>query len=274
LEDETTSVDDAAGQAAFGAGFDDKPAEKSPERTDKPDPATIARETDPAPEYVQITKNELAEIKAAAAKTASYDKQLASAFGTIGNLKQAIDKLQSKGQQQSDAPTISSAAFTKLQEQFPELADMTKEAVQNALVGFKSTGDAEADEAKFAERLAKHTSAREIEALEDAHPDWRNVVGAVDTGEQPDPEHPFRKWLGTKPPEYQARVSGTQSALVLSRAINLFQRETKAPAKTQPPARDNARADVIRAAVQPRGDGGAPTSSNTREDAFAAGFGS
>jgi hypothetical protein len=117
--------------------------------------------------------------------------------------------------------------------------------------------------------------ARETEALEDAFPDWHSIVGAVGKDEQPDPNNPYRKWLATKPDDYQRRINGTMSAAVIGRSIRLFQSETKAPAKPATQSRDsNARDAVIRGAVQPKGDGGAPSSSNSREDAFAAGFGS
>ncbi len=274
LEDENTA-DDAAGQAAFDAGFEDKPVEKAPEQTETK-PATEAQAKAPEPEYGQLTKDEIASFRAAAAELSSLKKQQASAFGTIGNLKTAIDALRSQTPRGGKIE-ISKEAFADLEKDFPELANSTRAALEKALSGVSGTGDAEADDAAIKRALAEHNAKvaeREIEALEDAHPDWRKVVGAVSVGEDPDPEHPFRKWLGTKPPEYQARVNGTESAAVISRAISLFQRETKAPPKPQPQARDNARAGVLRDAVQPKGDGGAPTSSNTPEDAFAAGFGS
>ena len=274
LEDENTA-DDAAGQAAFDAGFEDKPVEKAPEQTETK-PATESQAKNPEPEYVQITKSDWDTVKAAAMKTASYENQFSKLFGTTGQIQKVIGTLQSQTPRGGKIE-ISKEAFADLEKDFPELANSTRAALEKALSGVSGTGNAEADDAAIKRALAEHNAKvaeREIEALEDEHPDWRKVVGAVSVGEDPDPEHPFRKWLGTKPPEYQARVNGTESAAVISRAISLFQRETKAPPKPQPQARDNARAGVLRDAVQPKGDGGVPTSSNTPEDAFAAGFGS
>ena len=273
LKDENT-VDDAAGQAAFDAGFEDKPVEKAPEKT-TPEPATEAREPKvEAPEYVQITKGDWDTVKAAAMKTASYENQFSKLFGTTGQIQKVIGTLQSQTPRGGKIE-ISKEAFAEMEKDFPELANSTRTALEKALSGISGTGNGEPDDAAIQRVMAEHNAKvveREIEALEDAHPDWRKVVGAVSVGEDPDPENPFRKWLGTKPPEYQARVNGTESAAVISRAISLFQRETKAPSKPATPARDNARAGVIRDAVQPKGDGGAPTSSNTPEDAFLAGF--
>lgn len=264
MEDDTTTVDDAAADADFGAGFESK---ETPPAKEKPEPATDARaKEEPAPEYAQLTKSELAELKAAASKTASYDQQLSKAFGTIGNLQKVINELQTNKKAE-----LSSGAFTKLKEQFPELAEMTKEAVENALSG---RPNAEADEARIERLVAQRAVEREVEALEDAHPDWRTIVGAVDTAQaQPDPQNPFRKWLATKDATYQARVNGTVSAAILTRAISIFQKETAKPAQ-RPNPRADSRREQIAAAVQPRGDGAPAASRKSEDDEFIAGFNS
>lgn len=273
-DDDTASVDDAQEQAAFGSGFEGKPAEKPTAKTEKPDPAETPRaKEEPKPEYVQITKSDWAEMRAAAAKTESYDQQLSRAFGTIGNLQKIVNEV--KAQTPRDLGVkMPAEAFVKMAKDFPELAELSREEFQAALAGLKGPGNTEADEAVIKRILAEHTSAREIEALEDVHPDWRDIVGAVDvTKEQPNPDNPFRKWLATKDATYQARVNNTESAAVIARAIRSFQTETKATSKPTEKPRDDARADRIRAAVQPKGDGGGPAATNSREDAFAAGFG-
>src|ERR1700726_2401612 len=97
---DTAAVDDAQANADFGSGF--AGVEGKTDRSDKSDtkppangkaaPARDATraEAEPPPEGVQITAKEWAEVRAAAAKTASYDQQLSKAFGTIGNLQKLV----------------------------------------------------------------------------------------------------------------------------------------------------------------------------------------
>lgn len=278
LEDDTTAVDDARDRAEFGSGFTGKEAEKPPAKAEDARPARephkeTPRETPSEPEYAQLTKDELASLKAAAAEVSSLRKQALSAFGSIGNLQTAVNALKSQTPRGGKIE-ISKEAFAEMERDFPELANSTRAALEKALSGVTGTGSTEADDTKLTRMLAEHSSAREVEALEDAHPDWRDIVGAVDvTKEQPNPDNLFRKWLAGKDATYQARVNGTESAAVITRAINLFQRETKAPAKPASTSAD-ARREQIRGAVQPKGDGAPPTSRKTDEDEFQAGFNS
>lgn len=285
---DTTAVDDAQEQADFGSGFSgvegktvEKPAKlDKPAAPDKPSPAATPRvEEKPAPEYIQITRSDWAEVRAAAAKTASYDQQLSKAFGTIGNLQKLVNGFQT--QAAPPAPPaqrkveISRAAFAEMEKDFPELAQQTRAALEAALSGLPGNAAADVDATKIESMLASYTSRREIEALEDAYPTWRQIVGAVNvtSGEQPDPNNEFRKWLGTKDAAYQNRINGSESAAVIGRAIRTFQNETKAaPAKVNGTPRDTARADRIRSAVQPRGDAGGAQAGNTENDEFEAGF--
>lgn len=279
-ETDTATVDDAQELAEFGAGFDGKTAPAPPAKTETPDPAATPRaKEEPKPEYVQITKKDWEEIKAVASKTASYDQQLSRLFGTTGNIQKLLNE--SKAQAAQATPPagrkveISKAAFAEMEKDFPELAQQTRAALEAALSGLPGTGANDVDPGKIETMLAQYTSKREVEALEDAFPLWREIVGAVDvTKEQPDPNNPFRKWLGTKDAAYQARVNGSESAAVIGRAIRLFQNETKTPSKPTTTPRSDARAERIRAAVQPRGDSlGSPAGKND-DDEFEAGFNS
>ncbi len=275
-EDDTTIIDDAQESADFAGGFEGKTAEKIKAK-EKPAPAETPRaEETPAPEYVQVTAKEWAEVRAAAQRTASYDQQFSKAFGTIGNIQKMLNE--QKAPERTQVPTarkveIPKDAFAAMERDFPELAQQTRAALEAALTGLPV---ADVDANKIEGMLATYTSKREVEALEDAYPEWRKIVGAVDiTKEQPDPDNAFRKWLATKDEAYQARVNGTESAAVIGRAIRTFQNETKAPAKPAATPRDNARAERIKAAVQPRGDGaGTGTGGTSDQDEFEAGFNS
>lgn len=297
--DTDTAVDDASLEAEFGSGFAgvEVTADRSEGRgrykplvdltktpaNGKAAPARDAAQTEaePPPEYIQITAKDWADVRAAAAKTASYDQQLSKAFGTIGNLQKLVNGFQAK--QVQEAPPaerkfqISPAAFAEMEKDFPELAQQTRAALEAALSGLPGANGAEVDATKIESMLANYTSRREIEALDDVYPEWRTIVGQVDiTKEQPDPENPFRKWLSTKEATYQDRVLSSESAAVISRAIRLFQKETApVPAKSNGAVpRDTARADRIRAAVQPRGDNAGAAAGKSDQDEFEAGFNS
>ena len=275
-EDDTALLDDAQDLAELDAGFE---GTNAPAR--KPAPAATPQVEETGPEFVQISKKEWEEVRAAAQRTASYDQQFSKAFGTIGNIQKLLNE-----QRAAPAPAPASRkieipkdAFAAMERDFPELAQQTRAALEAALSGVAGTGadvDIAKVEDKIKEMLVSHVGQREIEILEDAYPEWRTIVGAVTKDEKPDLNHPFRKWLATKSDAYQARVNGTESAAVITRAIRTFQNETKAPAKpVSATPRDSARAERIRAAVQPKGDGaGAAPTGKSDDDEFIAGFNS
>lgn len=291
-ERDTAVVDDAQDLADFGAGFagtdvkPDKPSTEAPaDRTpakEKPEPAATPREeAKPEPKYVQVTESDWAEVRAAAARTASYDQQFSKLFGTTGNLLKQINEQRAAGQPAAAAATarkieIPKEAFAAMERDFPELAQQTRAALEAALSGLPGPGANDAhDPVKLESLLAQYTAKREIEALEDAYPEWRTIVGAVDvTREQPDPNNAFRKWLGGKDAAYQTKVNSSESAQVIGRAIRLFQNETKAAKPAATPQRDTTRADRIRGAVQPRGDNAGAAPGKTEDDEFQAGFNS
>lgn len=276
MNEDTETIDAEQEQADFGAGFSgvevktDKPA--------KPEPAETPRVEAPPEKFVQISEKDWAEVRAAAAKTASYDQQLSKAFGTIGNMQKMLNEQRAKEAPQP-APTaarkveIPKDTFAAMERDFPELAQQTRAALEAALSGIPVNGANDAqDPAKLENLLQQYTAKREVEALEDAYPDWRTIVGAVDAAkETPDPDNAFRKWLAGKDEAYQTKVNGSESAAVIGRAIKTFQRETAAPKPTVP-QRDTARADRLRAAVQPRGDNAGAPPSKTADDEFHAGF--
>lgn len=277
----------AAEDAAFASGFPDKPPEKP-----KPDAGTADKPADkpaeakapepaapapiPKPEYVRITKRDWDDVRAAAAKTANYDQQFSRAFGTIGNLQKLVSGFQ--GQTPAGRRVeIPKDAFAAMERDFPELAQQTRNALEAALSGMTGTGPAaEADAGKIEATLATYQAKREMEALDDEHPEWRKIVGAVDiTKTKPDPNNAFRKWLATKDAAYQQRLNSSDSAAVISRAIRRFQAETKGTRGAAPSnSRYDARADRIRDAVQPRGDNAGVAAAKDDDAEFLAGYNS
>ena len=272
-----TAADEAREQAEFGAGFEgEKATGKVPAKPEKPAAAATPQpKEEPGQEHVQITRKEWDEVRAAAARTASYDSQFSRAFGTLGNLQKLVNGFQAQTPAGRKVE-IPKDAFAAMERDFPELAQQTRAALEAALSGMSGTGATDADPARLEGMLATYTAKREIEALEDVYPDWREIVGAVDiTREQPNADNPFRKWLATKDIAYQNRINGSESAAVIGRAIRTFQNETKAAApRVNGTPRDTARADRIRGAVQPRGDNAGVPAGKSDDDEFIAGFNS
>lgn len=294
--EESSEADEAQAQADFDAGaasvtgpegsaklkeperdengrFVPKQGEEKPTATAKPE---AGKPADAKPEYVQLTKQQLERLEAAANRTDDFEKQFSKVFGTVGDMQKIVRTLQSQTPRGTSV-TIPDGAFADLEKDFPDLAPHVRKVFEATLKGLEGTGsasahvDMEALETKVTERALKLAS----EDLADEFPDWQKIVGAVDVrrGEKPDPNNPFRKWLATKDKAYQDKVNGANSAGVITRAIRAFQSDTKAPPKKEelPNKRTQARSDRIQDAVRPKGDGGQPPAKNA-EDEFEAGF--
>lgn len=294
---DTLADDDAKLEAEFGSGFagvaevttdrSERRGQKKPlidltkSANGKAEPAQDAsrEKAEPAPEYIQITKSDWEDVRAERAK---YEQQFSKAFGTIGNLQKQLNGFKAAEPPPAAPPVkprveISREAFAEMEKDFPELAQQTRAALEAALSGLPAPAGSEIDAAKIEGLFASYASRLEIKALEDAYPEWREIVGAVAAGESPDPDQPFRKWLAGKGETYQKRINNSERAEVIENAIALFQKETAAP-KTNGTARATAAAtaaaDRFKAAVQPRGDSGGPPPGKSEDEEFESGFNS
>lgn len=238
LEDDKQDADFDAGYTGAAPTTDKSPAvaEVPPEETEaKPAAAT------PEPEF-KISKSDWEEIRAAAARTASYEQQFSRIYGTLGNIQQNLRK---------------------------PAAEATTEVKDPAVKGVD-------EDAAIRKRVTDAAVEREIEALEDLHPTWKDIVGVVDAEGKP-PENDFRKWLATQPAEYQQRINATNSSTVISRSIDKFRdaqtaAATKAAADKAVNAKNAARKDLIAAAVTPKGDGRPASQGKTADEEFDSGF--
>jgi hypothetical protein len=287
----TAEPDDAAAaaaeDAAFASGFTDKaprkpdakPAEKPADKTAdtsakvaEPPPAPVAPKVE-RPQYIRITRKQLESLES---RIASHEGQFSKAFGTIGNLQKLVNGFQAQtpaGRKVKIPPE----AFAQMERDFPELAQQTRGALEAALADLSGTGptSADIDDEKLEAKLTARETKRELKTLDEDHPNWREIVGSVAQGQQPDAAHPFRRWLATKPAAYQAKLNDSESAAFIGSAIDLFQAETAArrPAAALNP-RDAARAERIAGAVQPRGDNAGAAAGPSDDDAFLEGYNS
>lgn len=256
---------------------DQKPEAKAKEPSKK---AETEEEAKPAVEHVQITKEQLDRFEAAAAKTGDFEKQFSKAFGSIGNMQQLINKLQA-ATPKGEEIKLSDDVVAELKEEFPELAGHVRSALEKALkAGLRGTAEEKAAPAKDDPDTSarKARMAEAVEELEDAYPDWKEIVGAVSDGKF-DPKQPFRSWLATQPEDYQHKVNETNNPRVIERAIDRFKaaqaeqaRQTKKPEPPKQNPKASERKEILRAAVQPRGSGPEPQTAKTAQDHFQDGY--
>lgn len=252
---------------------------KKPEEKPKAEPKPGAE----APKFRQITDQEWADLSAAANKTATIEKQLSTALGTIGNLKQLVTKLQTATP--SGVRLDASQAFKRLERDFPELATLLRDDFADILKGTEGTGGEKpkpsqtVNEDELNARLKASRQKDAEEALEDEFPKWRQIVGVIDAEGKHDPKNPYRAWLAKQTAEYQELINSTDNAYLIARSIRRFRKETAKPAGqvsngAKPSPKQEARMSRISAAVPLKGAGGPTTHRNSVDDEFEAGFAS
>lgn len=261
---------EGAEQDDFDSGFDDEPTVTPANVETQPAEPEV-----PAPEYVQITKEDFERLNANATTVvelkAAMDKQFGTAFGKMGGLERTLTQLQTA------TPAGQSVEFTddmaaELLEDYPDIGVGTVKALKNFAAKMKGVGAAapQVDQGKVAELVESRLVSIQTEDLEDSFSDWREIVGTPDDhGVIPNTE--YRQWLAKQPEDYQRKLNGTNSAGVIARSITKF-KEFK-PAPTPPSPQPSARKQLITEAVNPRGQGGSP-SGPTANDEFNSGFNS
>lgn len=289
--EEDTDADFEAGFADAGTGTTETPADASEEGAAlaAADPAASpASATTPAPpaalaapKKVEIDEAELAALRQRAGdQTAAYQQAFDKAFGQIGSLRQAIDKLKAETPA-GEKVEIDEADFKELAETYPELAKFTLQGLNKALLKFKGTGgaDSEAVDKIVTEKLqaarteisAQVTTQVTDSVLNGIVPRWREQVN----------KPAFTAWIAAQPEDVKALAQSEDigDAAEMLRMFRDHQRKppaSPAPAAPAAPAaapKPHPRQRQIAAAVAPRGDGApAPAAAATEDDDFNAGF--
>lgn len=294
-------------QQAFLTGFEDEtaangrhvqPQPSEPEKpekiseapkpsTEKPEPRKAAKEK-PKDEFVRLTRADYDFLKANAGKVPELEEGLRKANGKFGPITQILNELKSatpKGQAVEVSESVLDEAVAELKAEFPDVASGIKTALKTALkAGLVGTGkgDTAPDEA-IKKGFEEYALARAFEDLDEAHPTWREIVGAVHADPANiDQNIPFRVWLAKQPQDYQDKINKTRNPTVTSNAITKFlasQREAAKPAPTKKPVNKAAvrklasRRNRIQGSVQPKGLGSPPPAQKQSvDDAFNEGF--
>lgn len=253
----------------FDSGFSGEVSTAKPTPTPEPvaDPVQ-------APRYAQLTEAQVQDLlsKATAIDEIRADtkKKLDSAFGTIGNLKQVIDRLQTETQ--SGKPVeLTAADVAEISADYPELGESTLKVLQRLAGKLKGTGAAPFDESRIDQRVLQHlnpamgnledTIRNKIaaEELEETYPNWREIAGA------PNQDTEFRRWLKTQPDGYGDKVFNSNRAKIIGDAIAKFMTTKKPVAKP-----GGNRNDRLAEAIAAKSTGG--HANDAPEDDFDAGF--
>lgn len=207
---------DTAADADFDSGFTpdlDTPTEtpaveNEPESAEAPAPAPAVEES-PAPKLAQVTEDQFRELFEKAQQVdqtrAELNKFRDTVFGSLGGLKQSIDRMQAQG----GRVELSEEDFADLRAEYPELADVQFKVFNKILA--RQPGGAPVPEEletrvvqKFNDELGSRVDRTRGEII-DSHldsvvdGDWKQVVAS--------PE--FGKWLDTAPPQIRALEAST-----------------------------------------------------------------
>jgi hypothetical protein len=212
----------------------------------------------PEPEIVEdpkvlagMTEKEITELLGEIPK---YRKQIDNLAGNNGKLNAAIQKLQQEAPR-GELITVTDEDMADLQD-FPELANMTKSALNKVLgkLNTRGTGPVQTpdDYIALATKAAQQVATSErvkthIELLDGLTPGWQNIIGLPDAnGAIPDTE--YRRWLSTQPADYKKRIDDSTNAFEIGSSVKNFNEAKEASAKKQQQNKQR-----LANAVQPNG---------------------
>ena len=219
-----------------------------------------------APEYVQLTKQELEELRSRAALIeevrATQEKSFGTAFGKLGDVERRLKAL-SEGTpvaeiSQEEIDTLRADGFEPLANALEKIRGIRSIAVGGAV-----------DESKVEElvqqRIAPAIQRMELRLLSKEHPDWKEI----------DADPAFPAWVRSKGDEFVQKLAAASNAYdseTISQAMTEFKahRTAQAATRQRQEANANARRSRFDAAVTPRGTGTAPPANP--DDEFDAGF--
>jgi hypothetical protein len=207
-----------------------------------------------APDPIAAVTEQLGALRAQVQELASAGGAAAEVrklHGEIGNINRTLKKLEAA--KPADAPAAEDELAAALKqaeavaEEFPEIAG----PLVKALKAFHAkSAQATVDVEK--ERLAARQQAA-IDALNELHPD------RLEINKTPD----FKKWLATKPPEYQKKVNTSWNPAVLSSMYDEFKASVAARTRRQ---------ERLEAAAQPQGTGASGPTTIPDEEGARIGY--
>jgi hypothetical protein len=266
-EQQPEQASDEQRMAAFEAGLKlERPTETPVEPVPQDEPQAAAPAA-PAPEYVQITREDWTALQARAAQVedlrSTLEKSNGTAFGKIGGLERQIKELASN----SSAPVfdISDEEIADLKGDFPGLAGVLDKVRKAKPVTVDEESIVRAVQERLTQQQPDPVQAVEIarrawreEALSEVHPDWREVGNSAD---------------------FQAYAAQTGVADEVLKAANAWDHRTMAKhlsafkdARKRTTDAAAARRARVDSNVNPRGTAAAAQQPPSSDEAFTAGL--
>ena len=265
---ENQEVEVVVDDEAFAAGFSEARGDEPPaaEPAPQPDQAeeqakqpAVEAEPEPEPQQNLIAGMSEEQLRSAILKANEVDQikpLVEKAFGKYGELHRTVLAMQ----QQRPNLNLDKSKFTRLSEEFPEIAEMLASDLSEALgdVGGQPAVDPEAVEKIVEQRLIAQQQANERRFLSRSHRDWEKVVTSDE----------FKLWQQNILPPEEAQVLATSwDADFISDKLDEFKSwRAKATA-----AKENKQ-KRLEQAVTPRGDTSGPPLAQTEDEAFLAAF--
>lgn len=262
--------DQAADDAQFSAGYDDKPTE-TPAKTkpqEKPEPEAKAAEV----------KEPVDPVKELMARFDKIEKSQGTLAGHIGGLQrsqkeiqavlstaQAAAKTTENGPSQAEVKEAASdpAEWASLKKEYPEWAAATEALINSRQSNF----DVKAFEAAVDRKIEGKSAEMQERIIDSAlgafFPGWKKEVASDG----------FKAWFATQPDDVKALANSDDvgdSAQML-KLYDTFKKTPPATAKASAKPDTSAREKRLAAAVTPRGTGG-HASSASEVDEFEAGY--
>jgi len=187
------------------------------------------------------------------------EQELRKLHGKFGEFNRALQELQ-KSVQDRKTGNFSEAKFTRLAEEYPELAQLLSEDLKE--IGLSAGGAQAVDPQAVEEKVAavREDMAKQMQhnLLLIQHKDYPDVVASSD----------FKAWMGTLPPEEQEELNASWDAVYLGEKISAFKEWHN---KKQNGSAD--RRERLHRAVTPQGKAAPPVPGlMTEEDGFALAF--
>jgi hypothetical protein len=288
---EQASANEAtAAAAAFSSARNEEPAAPATPTPEVPETPVAEVETpEPKPLFLGKTEEEVAALLAEIPSMRDgYRKQIDNLNGQFGKLNGALQKLQQETPK-GEAVTVTDEDLADMKGEFPELADLTKTALNNVLKRINLKGGASVDPAAIDERvnslvkqgISSERAAIHGELLDGLHPNWKEVIGQpvkatyeqllkdgkseLEALEGATPKTDYRKWLATQPAEYRERLDNSSNAFEIGASIKAFQTAHEEAVKKQTQNKQR-----LANAVQPTGSVAARGAISEQQAADAA----
>lgn len=244
VEEEVVAPDD---DAAFESGFAQATGAEVPEPKAEPEPEPEI------PTVFGFTEQQVKEMYAKAQEVDRLKESQAKIFGTLGSMKQAIER---REQQPQATAKITKDMFKRLSAEFPEMAEMLSEDLGQIQLGGQSAFDPKVVEDLVTQRVQKVSRETEAKLLTVMHPDWQKV-----------PQDPlFTEWMGHQTPEVQQTMMHEWDAIKVGGCISAFKEWKSKTAQSKV-----SKQSRLESALQPRTTARtAPVM--TDDDAFMEGF--